>query len=985
MRFRLLSNGDKRYSRMNDCFKRLLVILLFFSPFVLAEGDFPLCGAEGDLLEIEKRAALVTQRLIVAEGLYAGRLAPDFSLRKLLGVAIDNESDVQLAMVADRELEASLRARSRSLSQATADDCGVNGVSYQAALADVIDKELQWLIRKKQVLTLSRSTRLRLLRLSRNWQIMALLDESIRGVEAQLNAEEPFSSGAQDFEEGESISIAQKLSTARSVLNWHELMRRQLERWAGMLVAPEMAPDAVTEVWREMLVKSQILASLSYPAVQALQEDAYRLAIVPKQLENERWVSLINNVYSEMRLETSHWRNRQVWSGGVRPVALKLVNDPTEFLQNLGAELVFLPDVFIDSVTRPFMRELRSLTSDSERAAGSQFLLWGAQGVSLGLVAWLLYAFAHGILRAVAHCQNALLAASINLTTKRLVSVLFRALKPNIFWLTIAVSSYYLMTWIPPKWFVLQWVGPLGGLFASFIAARVISEWVISHTYARAGKFFSVVVAEQAVKTSRHMAWWVVVIGLLVWGVWETGGGELLFLLLLLVALTGWMGLARVINHYHEAVYPFVLQVGRHFGFAHGKNKPDKSAKPGRLLRIAFPVVYPVCFAVDLAFVVHDRLMVFDLYRKMSVKLLRIRLDAPDAIIVEEGAKDFRYRDWLLRTVEDGAPVLENMLAEATNPVEQWVDGQTDDNVLLIIGEQGSGKTELARQLDARFTSVPFQYHNFSGKVLTKDAFYEAISQCFSTRVEDATTLESLDQSFEKQVIVLDAIENLFLSEVGCLEGYRALIGVLNLQLSNVFWVVLIHAPSWNYLKHVFDKEQRFSNLIQMPSWSAAKIRKLILSRHQGSELRVKYDEMLLSAAATSESASIRTADARVFNILWEQCDGNPLLALHLWLKAANRRGRVLEVGLPEKPGMNPLKNASEDALFIYASLISHHTLNVEEIMKVSHFSEPVVRQALKHGITQGMLVEDPGGRYGVHPLWQANLGLYLRRKNLVW
>ena len=83
------------------------------------------------------------------------------------------------------------------------------------------------------------------------------------------------------------------------------------------------------------------------------------------------------------------------------------------------------------------------------------------------------------------------------------------------------------------------------------------------------------------------------------------------------------------------------------------KKKGKREKEPGRFVKASYPIFYPLSFLFDLLFVMHDKLMIFDLYRKFSAKMLRIRLDTQD-VATEEVAKDFHYRDWLLRSVEEG-------------------------------------------------------------------------------------------------------------------------------------------------------------------------------------------------------------------------------------------------------------------------------------------------------------------------------------------
>jgi hypothetical protein len=294
------------------------------------------------------------------------------------------------------------------------------------------------------------------------------------------------------------------------------------------------------------------------------------------------------------------------------------------------------------------------------------------------------------------------------------------------------------------------------------------------------------------------------------------------------------------------------------------------------------------------------------------------------------------------------------------------------------------GKSELAQNLSAALPELPFKTLSIDTKVLSAKELFELLSGHIGHQIQSMEDLVEADKSAEKQVVVIDNACNLFLSEVGCLDGYRTMIDIMNAHLKNLFWVVLMHEPSWNYLKYVFEKEQRFSNIYKMPKWSAYEIRKLILSRHQGSQLRIRYDDMLVSASARSESASVRSADSRVFNILWEQSGGNPLVALQIWLESVNSSGRILYVGIPGRPSSDPLNMASEDALFVYTALMFHKMLTVPEIMKVSHFTESVVRQALKLGLNTGF-IQDTSWGYMISPLWQSVMTAYLQRKNLLW
>ena len=159
----------------------------------------------------------------------------------------------------------------------------------------------------------------------------------------------------------------------------------------------------------------------------------------------------------------------------------------------------------------------------------------------------------------------------------------------------------------------------------------------------------------------------------------------------------------------------------------------------------------------------------------------------------------------------------------------------------------------------------------------------------------------------------------------------------------------------------------------------------MILSRHQGSRRRLSFNELLLSVSGANQSRSVRAANSRIYNILWEQSGGNPRVTIHLWLSAARSKERNVEIGVPEKPASSRLKGISDDFCFIYAAIIIHHELNTREIMAVTSYPEAIVRHALKQGVYQNMIVRGDNNRYRIHPLWQQTLFNVLASRNMLW
>ena len=505
--------------------------------------------------------------------------------------------------------------------------------------------------------------------------------------------------------------------------------------------------------------------------------------------------------------------------------------------------------------------------------------------------------------------------------------------------------------------------------------------------------FLSNNTAEQLIFDSRRMTW-VVVCASAIWGLVHATGGAYLIRILGITYFISLWSFAWWILRKHEVAVNKLIHLVLNIKPAYLKKEQKKEQKEQQgslftfLIKVAWPLLYMLVHILDVLSSLNQKLMVFDVYRSFSVKLLRVRLESKseEGLEDDEGEPDQSYSDWMLRDAPDSLLFDVGDVTSLIDPLKHWFSDKTDENVMVIVGESGSGKSTLVRRLPGLWEESPVKVLDILPKVTDSQALFDSIAGVLGIEpFSDIADLVRQDAEIEQQVIVIDSAHNLFLAEVGFFGAYKSLLQCMNAHLENVFWLVVMHAPSWTYLNYVFAREQRISNIYRMPRWSPMDIRKLILSRHQGGRRRLKYNEMLLSAVASSESSSVRAADSRVFNILWEQCGGNPLAALELWLNAVKVKDRMAEVGVPQRPSTNLLNGLKDDLYFVYTAIVQHSSLSTDEIMLVTHFTEPVVRHALKQGINLGMITRDESKRYMIDPYWYGTLSGFLHRKNMLW
>tara|TARA_R110002072_G_scaffold283828_1_gene447472 strand:- start:12326 stop:14512 length:2187 start_codon:yes stop_codon:yes gene_type:complete len=691
--------------------------------------------------------------------------------------------------------------------------------------------------------------------------------------------------------------------------------------------------------------------------------------------------SVLNNANKSLSLSVNAWPDNIMleadWTGFIKQSVA-----PSYFMEELIHELKTAPKNFVDNLSHPFIREY--LSSEKESKGAQVLTSWTIQVTVLLLLICVLIKAAANAASWLAGVQQALLKKFESTSGHALLSGIFWVLKPNASWLFILVFGNLVSMVLSEDWRIIQLIAPLASIYAGFRALRIIIEWGLSRTYTRSGLFLSNHTAEQLTTDSRKMTL-VLVYASGFWGlVYATGGGHLIYLLSLVYIFLLWCGVWWILARHDVAVNKLIHVV---LNIKTSTEGTGQSRLFKWLNRIAWPLVFVFVHILDVISNVNQKLMVFDVYRSFSVKLLRVRLESKSEDISEDddGEPDQSYSDWMLREVPDNLLFDVGDLTTLLEPLNNWSNNKTDENVMVILGESGSGKSTLIRRLPVLWAEIPIKVLDVPAKVTDTQVFFDSIAEVLGIEAfSEVGGLVKQDETIERQVIVIDSAHNLFLAEVGKFGAYKSLLECMNAHIENVFWVVVMHAPSWTYLNYVFVREQRISNIYKMPRWSPMDIRKLILSRHQGGRRRLKYNEMLLSAAASSESSSVRAADSRVFNILWEQCGGNPLAAVELWLNAVKVKGRIAEVGVPQRPSASLLNGLKDDLYFIYTAIVSHSALSTSEIMQVTHFSEPVVRHALKQGINLGMIMRDESKRYMVDPYWYGTLSGFLHRKNML-
>ncbi|PIE43513.1 MAG: hypothetical protein CSA50_05235 [Gammaproteobacteria bacterium] len=948
-------DGGKAVNTVSRTLRHCIGLLSVFFTFAVLNPVSANCDYyRQSIPRLVSETQSLTSATLYLEGLLAAKVSNNTNQRlsSLFTMPLDNKQWLASTIT---QLEKQLNGLREPL--ALSDEiavCGDQGVEWlninnqrRVAESDLLKQKIRFLNQPPAVVVM-------LARQIDHWEQIVAVAESL---EASLDKRDQNANSQLDVQ---------------LVKEWIKRYQAALESWLILFIKKNNHFPEVDSLWISILSLKRIDDGIDLTYLAQLRPDIHRS------------ITRLNEFQSSLTNAVSQWRNQTLLNQGWLTFLTQLTT-PQVFFDGLYKEINRAPNNILSHLGRPFVKAYR--LSRQQETSLTLLLIWVSQLLALSFLFFVLVKIAGEAASALARLQQGLISKLENPTLHYLSSGFFWVLKPNASWLFILIAANLVGSTIQDTWQIIGFIAPVGTVYAAFRALRVTIEWGMSRTFTRSGLFLSSNTEQQLVQDSRKMAWVALSCLLLWWLAYATGGGYLVYLISLVDIAIVWIACVWLLTKYQQAVDTFVTTVL-------GQEATGDTSKRGFVfrwaLKTAWPLIFLLAHLVDSVASINQKLMVFDAYRSFSVKLLRVRLESRSEEEPEgedaEPEPDENYSDWMLRKASEDLLFDVGDVSAALAPMKRWLADKTDENVTVVVGESGSGKSTFVKRLPNFWKDTPVNILDVNTKLTDPQTFLDQLAGLLEIKVfSDASGLVKQDANITPQVVVIDSAHNLFLAEVGYLNAYRSLMECMNAHLANVYWIIVFNAPSWSYLSDVFAREQRVSNLYKMPRWSPMDIRRLILSRHKGGRRRLKYNNMLLSAAASSESSSIRAANSRVFNILWEQSGGNPLAAIELWLNAVKVKGRTAEVGVPERPSANLLTGMKDDLYFIYTAIVLHASLSTREIMLVTHFSESIVRHAVKQGINMGMIIRDKSKRYRIDPYWYGSLSGFLHRKNMLW
>lgn len=306
-------------------------------------------------------------------------------------------------------------------------------------------------------------------------------------------------------------------------------------------------------------------------------------------------------------------------------------------------------------------------------------------------------------------------------------------------------------------------------------------------------------------------------------------------------------------------------------------------------------------------------------------------------------------------------------------------------SALVMVGEQGSGKTSLINcALEQKLSDMPVVRHRMRTTLVEVDGLASLLGQLLGLQSESMSRLkEDVLLSKMRRIIILEDVHRMYVRSKGGLQVMREFLDFVDATGSHILWFISIDQFAWTYLNVALSLSRHFTFLIETGRLSGNELERAIMARHQATGYDLRF------TAATNERGDDQDSRRHAyFAGLSAASSGNVFSAIYYWLQSIERvEENVVEIGSIKEMNLSFLQSLSLEALLDLSIFVQHGALTADLFRQIFHLPLIESRARLTHLHRLGLLGKEEGiagEEYAVNPLLYHPIVVELKRRNIV-
>lgn len=308
----------------------------------------------------------------------------------------------------------------------------------------------------------------------------------------------------------------------------------------------------------------------------------------------------------------------------------------------------------------------------------------------------------------------------------------------------------------------------------------------------------------------------------------------------------------------------------------------------------------------------------------------------------------------------------------------RWRQGRFSS--VVIIGEQGSGKTSLINcAMEQKLKGLPLVRYRITETILEERAFARLLTRLLDVEGETLDDLqEQIASSHVRRVVILEDLHRLYLRALHGLELLLRLLEFIDATGAQILWLVSLELYAWQYLEHVLQIARHFAFRIETGHLSRQELEGAIMARHRATGYRLRF-------AGDGDQESLRRT---FFDRLSRSCGGNVFSAIFYWLRSVQKvEGDELVIGPLEELELESLIAMQLEDLLDLAMVIQHGMVSAEHFSAIFQIPLGEARARLTYLERWGILKRMTGTAgcdlYGVIQILYYPIVMQLKRRNI--
>lgn len=306
--------------------------------------------------------------------------------------------------------------------------------------------------------------------------------------------------------------------------------------------------------------------------------------------------------------------------------------------------------------------------------------------------------------------------------------------------------------------------------------------------------------------------------------------------------------------------------------------------------------------------------------------------------------------------------------------------------LVAIVGERGSGKSDLLRQLSEGCDKLVHVACPAGGLRELRKGLAEALEIPSEESLDSA--IAKLDREEPNAALFVDNAHHLIRPMMGGLAEFDRLLRLCRRHSRRCAWILAFDKVVWQFLERARETRPLFDDIVLLKPWKEERIVRLLTHRNAVAGVQAHFDHLIsdlpLDADSSDRAEAVLRTEANYYRLLWDYAAGNPGVALHFWRRSlgVDARGRV-RVRVFNAPDAEALDGLPDSTVFVLRALVQLDWASAEDVRHTTQLPLDQVSDALRFGMRNGYFDRN-GVRYRVTWDWFRAVTRFLQRRHLI-